>query len=73
MPGVPTDDAEAYLDQVLTKTLQNQREFLLVGAQDAEFYRLWLEGRCREIGFTSRSYGNYRGIEAVLFERNAAP
>ena len=73
VPRTLSEDAESYMEQLFTTTLQDQRQFPLLGAYRAEFYRLWLEGRSRRAGFTSRRFGFYEGYEAILFERNAAP
>ncbi len=73
VPGTLTEDAKSYLERIVTETLQDQREFLLLGPYRAEQYRLWLEGRCRGMGFTSRFFWNDNGVEGVLFERNATP
>ena len=69
-PQVLTHKTEDYLEHVVATKLQNQRRFLLVGLFASEFYRSWLESRCRDLGFTDRLYGNYSGVSVFLFERS---
>jgi hypothetical protein len=69
-PGVLNQEAEEYMENVIETRLKNKPRFLLVGLLNSEFYRSWLEARCRSLGFTDRLYGNYSGVEVFLFERS---
>jgi uncharacterized membrane protein len=68
-PGVLDQEAEVYMENVIETRLENKPRFLLVGLLNSEFYRSWLEARCRSLGFRDRLYGNYSGVEVFLFER----
>lgn len=69
VPGDLTSETEPYLEEVMKTSLASQREFFVVGLMLSERYQGWLAGRCASLGFKSRTYGNYGGVEVVLFER----
>ena len=69
-PGVLNEEAQAYMENVIETRLKNRPRFLLLGLLNSEFYRSWLEARCRSLGFTDRLYGNYGGVEVFVFERS---
>ena len=68
-PTLLNQETEDYMENVVATKLQNQQRFLLVGLLASEFYRSWLESRCRSLGFTDRLYGYFGGVEVFLFER----
>ena len=65
------DEDNPYIDQVFTTTLRSKRKFLVVGLFNAEFLRVWLLGRGRELGFHVRSHENYHEAVVVVFERGS--
>ena len=70
VPSSPLDEDNPYIDQVFTTTLRNQPKFIVVGLLNAEFLRVWLLGRGRDLGFHVHSHENYTGISVVVFERD---
>jgi hypothetical protein len=69
VPSPFSDENDPYIDQVFTRTLRNERKFLVVGLMNAEFLRIWLLGRGRDLGFHVRSHETYSGVSVIVFER----
>ena len=69
VPSPFSDENDPYIDQVFTRTLRNERKFLVVGLLNAEFLRIWLLGRGRDVGFHVRSHETYSGVSVIVFER----
>lgn len=68
VPGVIEPKADAYLEKIV-ESLSHQREFFVAGLFGSEYYQMWLRGRTRPLGFSFRYYGNYGGVEVMLFTR----
>jgi hypothetical protein len=68
-PSSPLEEDNPYIEQVFATTLRNQRKFVVVGLLNAEFLRLWLLGRGRDLGFRIRSHQTYGGVVVTVFER----
>src|SRR6202035_2284221 len=69
VPLSPLEEDNPYIDQVFTTTLRNKRKFLLVGLFNAEFLRVWLLGRGRELGFHVSFHESYNEVVVIVFER----
>ena len=69
VPSSPLEEDNPYIDRVFATTLRNQRKFVVVGLLNAEFLRLWLLGRGRDLGFHIRSHQSYGGVVVTVFER----
>ncbi len=71
LPLVMTAETEPYLESIVENKLTQKKEFLLFGidSYSTREYRSWLSGRTGPLHFTSRSLGNYGGIQVTVFSR----
>ncbi len=71
LPAVGDAAAFAYLDQQLETLVRGERKFLAVGTYGTAMYQLWLDGRCRQWGFSSRAVRQSGGVFVYIFERKS--
>ena len=71
LPLVMQSGTERYMEGIVERELVGRDRFLLVGIDRYATgeYVSWFQGRTGELGFRSRTLGNFEGIAVTVFER----
>jgi hypothetical protein len=70
-PFVTSREAEDYATALVQGALPSARRFVIYGANGGvHFWRDWFEKRPELMGWSHRSLGDFKDVDAVLFERN---
>jgi hypothetical protein len=72
LPASFEPEAEAYIDKTFADSLVHQHEFFIAGLMLSERYQDWLRARAKPFGFRSRVFGNYGGVEVMIFARGGS-